>query len=609
MRTPQRRRDVKPMTWPAPTLGLAADSPTLSPDPRQAARLENFFPTPEGVTLRRGLTLWSDIPSSIGLGVAQLMPLDAGAEYLYAAGESTLWNISAQGNMPERVATGLGSGDWSWCQFATTGGIFGIGVNGSDKAVILNPSITNRPLVPIGAQRRLGFNAGFTVVPQVGETLTGATSGASGTVLMVLDNNTTTDYVWIGSEDVDPNPWQNGETVTGNLGATAVLSGGTVIAPSAAPAITGVDTANLSDVWAHNRRLWFIEENSLNAWYLPIDSIGGTAVKFPLSGVFKLGGVLLFGSTYSSDSGAGLDDRLVFVTSEGEVAVYAVSADLSQGQLEGVYFIGRPLSKRARYHVGGDLVTLTTFGAVSLATAIRNGPEGLAQVSSTAPILPFWEDFVSLAVPGHRWSCVLDPVAHMLLIAAPPDPNSGVSRCAVANAVTGAWTLFTGWDAGAFAYLRGRTYMGRANDSAVVLTNQGGRDVDQPYYGIVVPRFQEGPGGLAWKTLISAQVRYAAPFKRALRLYGAADQRLPNMIAPSSQTGGQSAVWDGAATWDGGAVWAGAQTRYGGLSDWQTVYGQGQQLSIGVILGSSSPSAPDTTIFTITALYELASLI
>src|SRR3546814_8798766 len=59
---------------------------------------------------------------------------------------------------------------------------------------------------------------------------------------------------------------------------------------------------------------------------LPIyaDSIGGPAEPFPLGGVFGLGGSLLFGSAWSIDSSSdsGLSEQNIFVSTEGEVAVY-----------------------------------------------------------------------------------------------------------------------------------------------------------------------------------------------------------------------------------------------------------------------------------------------
>src|SRR3546814_3930081 len=81
----------------------------------------------------------------------------------------------------------------------------------------------------------------------------------------------------------------------------------------------------MSYVWVYKSRLWFAQKDSMTAWYMDnADSIGGTAEPFPLGGVFGLGGSLLFGSAWSIDSSSdsGLSEQNIFVSTEGEVAVY-----------------------------------------------------------------------------------------------------------------------------------------------------------------------------------------------------------------------------------------------------------------------------------------------
>ena len=65
------------------------------------------------------------------------------------------------------------------------------------------------------------------------------------------------------------------------------------------PAITGVATADLSHTWVYANRVFFVEDGTFNAWFLPVDSVGGTAQDFSLAGIFKNGGALLFGATWS----------------------------------------------------------------------------------------------------------------------------------------------------------------------------------------------------------------------------------------------------------------------------------------------------------------------
>ncbi len=139
-----------------------------------------------------------------------------------------------------------------------------------------------------------------------------------------------------------------------------------VASDSAPLALTGVDTRTLSHVWGHRNRVFFVEQGSMSAWYLGVNSVAGPATELPLGGVFRRGGVLVYGATFSSDAGDGMDDRCVFVTDSGEVAIYAGSnpGDANNWSLEGVYgsrhdagaAIGRDHRRRSGLrHVAGPV--------------------------------------------------------------------------------------------------------------------------------------------------------------------------------------------------------------------------------------------------------------
>ena len=84
----------------------------------------------------------------------------------------------------------------------------------------------------------------------------------------------------------------------------------------------GPTSNDLSHVWAYRERLMFVQKGTMSVWFLPVNQKGGTLLDFSLASVFEKGGSLLFGSTISLDSGDGIDDRCVFVSDQGEVAVY-----------------------------------------------------------------------------------------------------------------------------------------------------------------------------------------------------------------------------------------------------------------------------------------------
>lgn len=53
------------------------------------------------------------------------------------------------------------------------------------------------------------------------------------------------------------------------------------------PAFTGVATNTLTHINVYARRLWFVQENTMKAWYLPVDSIGGAATSIDFASLFN----------------------------------------------------------------------------------------------------------------------------------------------------------------------------------------------------------------------------------------------------------------------------------------------------------------------------------
>lgn len=145
-----------------------------------------------------------------------------------------------------------------------------------------------------------------------------------------------------------------------------------VVTPAGPGQIKGVDPTDLNFVIAHKGRLWFIEKSSMTAWYLPIDSVGGEAKPFYLGGIFRRGGYLRIMARWSSDTGEGLDDRLIFITSQGEIASYAGNdpADANDWSLDSIFYVAAPLSDRSVTEYGGDLLMLCRRGLIPLSSLI-----------------------------------------------------------------------------------------------------------------------------------------------------------------------------------------------------------------------------------------------
>lgn len=133
--------------------------------------------------------------------------------------------------------------------------------------------------------------------------------------------------------------------------------------------ITGPTIADIRFIVVHKQRIWLIEEDDTKAWYLPVGSIGGTAVEFYFGSKFRHGGNLEGLFNWTIDGGDGVDDMLVAVSRAGDVLPYkgADPSSATTWELVGNYFIGEiPKGPFFGTEHGGELFLLSINGVVSM---------------------------------------------------------------------------------------------------------------------------------------------------------------------------------------------------------------------------------------------------
>lgn len=361
---------------------------------------------------------------------------------------------------------------------------------------------------------------------------------------------------------------------------------------STSPAITavGLTASDLSHVWSYKQRLFFIEKDKLDAWYLPVDSVGGTAVALPLGGVFSQGGSLMFGATWSLDSGSGLSEQCVFVTTEGEVAVFQGTdpGDASAWSKVGVYKIGRPLGQKAMIRAGGDIVVATDIGFVPLSQAIQRDVAALAPGAVSFPIETAWNEEVA-ARPG-TWECAIWPTQQMVLVAM-PTPSGALDQMFIANARTGSWCVYTGWGGTCLAVFGDRCFFG-TNDGRVIECEITGADDGAPYTASYVPLFDDLKSPASIKVGMMARAVVLAPQSPNERLSLQTDYAISMPTSPSAAPVGEEALW-GTGVW-GASTWGEERTQQI-FENWQSVSGRGYALapSIQITSGSTAPPLID----------------
>jgi hypothetical protein len=237
--------------------------------------------------------------------------------------------------------------------------------------------------------------------------------------------------------------------------------------------ITGPTVANL--IWGnvHQKRLWVGEKEKLSAWYLAVNAIGGAATEF-LLGAFGRGYLMAMG-TWTQDSGEGMDDRAVFLTSEGDAIVYAGTdpSSASTWALQGVYKIGKPIGRRCMIKAAGDLLILTQDGAVFASKAFITDRAQTELIALTAQINKQFSDAVRDYGSLFGWEPFMYPRGTMLILNIPQTATT--SHQYVFNTITKAPCRFKGLNAQCWATINDKPYYG-GSDGKVYEADTGTSD-------------------------------------------------------------------------------------------------------------------------------------
>lgn len=229
-------------------------------------------------------------------------------------------------------------------------------------------------------------------------------------------------------------------------------------------------TSDIGNINVFKRSLYFLKRDTMEFYYLPIDSITGTVLRFPLGALFSKGGSLVAMGTWTIDGGQGADDLAVFVTSEGQVAVYQGTDPSSAATwaLIGVYDLSQPLGKRCFIKYGGDLVYISRDGAFPLSKALRS-VNLESSIAVTDLISSAFTGAAALYGVNYGWQGVLSYNDQILIFNVPTTEFSNSQQFAM-NIKTGAWCRLTDWNAFCWEIMDNQLYMGMAGKVAKAWT-------------------------------------------------------------------------------------------------------------------------------------------
>lgn len=214
-----------------------------------------------------------------------------------------------------------------------------------------------------------------------------------------------------------------------------------------APSLTGVSSTLLWLPTNNKGRIFFAQKYTLKLWYLPAGVAGGALTAFDLAGVATKGGSILNMFSWTVDGGAGPDDRLVIITTKGEMIVYQGTnpGTASTWSLVGTYTIPTPVGYRCSLQVGSEVLILTVSGLYTM-TSLINGSGYDSSNSITTKIKDLFSDVIATLNPALYNSCsmVSYPAEDALFVFV---PFSTTHKVLVFNTIAKAWCTFSNFNA------------------------------------------------------------------------------------------------------------------------------------------------------------------
>lgn len=436
----------------APIGGWNARDSIAAMPPTDAVSMVNFFPTPTFVQLRRGFTKYS---TGITGQVNTLMTFAGNNDQkMFAAADLTLYNVDTP--IATEVLT-VENDKFQFVNFSNNGGNYLIACNGEETLIYddannrwVKMAGTQTPstitaITHIGTQATVNCATPHGLVTGNYITLTGALPTTyNGTYRVTVLDADTFRYTLAQDPQFDAAP----------VGEYTILFG-----------TTGVDPAKFIQVNLFKNRLYFVEKDTLNAWYLPVDAIGGEFKPLYFGGIATQGGILRAMGTWTLDAGQGADDYAVWATSMGEIIVYNGTDpnDPAAWALKGVWQFGYIFNNRCFYKFGGDLLIMSQDGLVPLSASLQSSRLD-PRVFITDKIYYEIAQQVQYNSNQFGWQILYFAKPNMLIINI-PDPNG--TKQFVMHTISKAWASFEGINAKCWelkydqCYFGGNGYVGQ----------------------------------------------------------------------------------------------------------------------------------------------------
>lgn len=329
-------------------------------------------------------------------------------------------------------------------------------------------------------------------------------------------------------------------------------------------AITGVTPENLTSVTQWKFRNYFTEKDTLNIWYLAVNAVQGAATKFDLAPIFRKGGSVLAIGTWTIDGGNGADDFIVFLTTEGEAAVYSGTdpASATTFALVGVYDLPRPIGRKCLFKYGGDLLVITEAGILRMSKMLQSAT--IDRVTSLSDkVVGGISYYTSLYKANFGWS-LTQYSAEQILILNVPIIEGGQSVQFVMNTLTESWTMFKSMHAFCMLEFGARLFYGTTAKVVQALTTNSDFGANITLLAKQAYTTFGYPLKVKQVKLLRQNFITANPLTIALAIRVNYEDN--NYLSSGTSSSNAIAIWD-VSVWDA-VVWAGGNFV---VADWRSV--------------------------------------
>lgn len=452
---------------PAPVGGIDTVHAGYDMPPNFCVYLFNMISSEYGLRSRLGYQEWA---TNISDSVVKTIITFAGSyknnstDAVFAATQSGIWDVTSSTQAPVQVVV-----------FPDASGDAGLGVS-----TVISTS-AGRFLIYCDEQN------GMYVYAENSASWSKVASGtaqawASNTLYAIGDRVTNGGKVYVcavsGTSAGSGGPTGTGSGIADG-GATWNYVSATVanvIGPSLADqhnAFTA-DPANFVFATVWKNRLWFVERDTTRGWYLPINSIYGTATSFDFGMRMRAGGLLTGLYNWSYDGGGGIDTLLVALSSAGDVVIYQGTdpSSASTFDLKGTWYVGGvPFGRKIVTDYGGDLLIMSLIGVVPLSKLVVGQPVSDNRQYETASIANLFNLYASTYKNNRAWSIFIHPQDNALEITVPSTGSDSLPTIQLAMSFANkSWSQYRGLPIYSAGILRGQVYFGTTDGRVCINT-------------------------------------------------------------------------------------------------------------------------------------------